>query len=75
MRRITSFRAADGECNSMTNEEKIWLAGHIESGELEDGTPWIAIPNRPDGHKWTADEIADALEYRGEQSGTHAGDE
>ncbi|MFR7638596.1 MAG: hypothetical protein ACLUYS_02915 [Allobaculum sp.] len=50
----------------MTNEEKIWLARHIESGELEDGTPWIAIPNRPDGHKWTADEIADALEYRGD---------
>lgn len=50
----------------MTNEEKIWLAKHIESGELEDGTPWIAIPNGPDGHKWTADEIEDALEYRGD---------
>ena len=50
----------------MTNEEKIWLARHIESGEPEDGTPWIAIPNRPDGQKWTADEIADALEYRGD---------
>lgn len=59
----------------MTQEEKTWLASNIESGELEDGTPWIAIPNRPDGHKWTADEISEALDYRCEQSGTHAEDE
>lgn len=36
MRRTTSCRNDEGECNSMTNEEKIWLAGHIESGELEE---------------------------------------
>lgn len=53
----------------LTKEVLEWGAKHVSSGRLEDGTPWIAIPNPPEWLEqceWSPAEIREILRYRKE---------
>lgn len=51
----------------MTEADKRWIIDHTESGELDDGTPWIGVPNKSD-RKWSTEEIFEALKWKREKS-------
>lgn len=50
----------------MTEKDKQWIIDHAEAGELEDGTPWVAIPNKPD-REWTIEEILETFNANAEK--------
>lgn len=50
----------------LTEEEKQWIQKNHTSGRLNDGTPWVGIPNMPDREPFTLDEILEGLNVRKE---------
>lgn len=45
----------------MTKEEIEWIRRTKTSGHCEDGTPWLAVPNMPNGRSFSVEEILEAL--------------
>lgn len=45
----------------LTEEEKQWIQKNHTSGEMDDGTPWVAVPNCPGRDPFTLDETLEAL--------------
>lgn len=45
----------------MTKDDIEFIQRNHTSGEMDDGTPWVALPNRPGRDPFTLDEILEAL--------------
>lgn len=38
-----------------------FIQKNVSSGQMDDGTPWVGVPNRPGRDPFTLDEILEAL--------------
>ena len=45
----------------MTKDDIEFIQSNHTSGEMDDGTPWVAVPDRPGRIPYTLDEILEAL--------------
>ena len=45
----------------MTKDDIEFIQSNHTSGEMDDGTPWVAVPDRPGRIPYTLDEIIEAL--------------
>lgn len=41
-----------------------FIQKNVSSGQMDDGTPWVAVPNRPGRDSFTLDEILEALRLK-----------
>lgn len=52
----------------LTKDDIEFIQENRTSGEMDDGTPWVAVPNCPGRDPFTLDEILEALRIK---SGTN----
>lgn len=45
----------------MTKDDIEFIQSNHTSGEMDDGIPWVAVPDRPGRIPYTLDEILEAL--------------